>query len=61
LPADLRTLAVDALDRVVADRSEMAELWDEAADGSNWRRGLARLRDVLDPRLPPQDEALFEL
>nr|WP_281200267.1 DUF4259 domain-containing protein [Streptomyces antibioticus] len=43
-PADLRTLAVDALDRVVADRSEMAELWDEAAGGAKLRRGVARLR-----------------
>ncbi|MFB7037584.1 MULTISPECIES: DUF4259 domain-containing protein [unclassified Streptomyces] len=60
LPADLRTLAVDALDRVVAERSEIAELWDEAADGRRWRRDIARLRDVLDPPIPPQEEVLFE-
>ncbi|MFC8826961.1 DUF4259 domain-containing protein [Streptomyces sp. NPDC057137] len=36
LPANLRTLAVDALDQVVADLSELAELWGEAANGSNW-------------------------
>ncbi|MEU2120136.1 DUF4259 domain-containing protein [Streptomyces sp. NPDC016459] len=33
LPADLRMLAVDALDQVVSNRSELAELWAEAA---NW-------------------------
>ncbi|MFE2267251.1 DUF4259 domain-containing protein [Streptomyces griseosporeus] len=61
LPADLRTLAVDALDRVVAERSEIAELWDEAAYGPKWRRDVTRLRDVLDPPIPPQAEALFEI
>ncbi|WP_405575467.1 DUF4259 domain-containing protein [Streptomyces sp. NBC_01167] len=33
LPADLRTLAVDALDQVVSELSELAELWAEAANG----------------------------
>ncbi|GGX69858.1 DUF4259 domain-containing protein [Streptomyces fructofermentans] len=61
LPAALRTLAVDALDRVVSDASELAELWAEAANGSRWRRDIARLRDVLDPPIPPQEEVLFEI
>lgn len=61
LPADLRTLAVDALDQVVSEQSELAELWAEAADGSKWREDITRLRDVLDPPVPPQEEALFEI
>ncbi|MEU3774088.1 DUF4259 domain-containing protein [Streptomyces sp. NPDC032472] len=61
LPADLRALAVGALDQVVDERSEIAELWDEAADGPRWRQDITRLRDVLDPPNPPQDEALFEM
>ncbi|MFJ7496823.1 DUF4259 domain-containing protein [Streptomyces sp. NPDC097727] len=60
-PADLRTLAVDALDQVVAELSELAELWGEAADGPKWRQDITRLRDVLDPPIPPQEEALFEI
>ncbi|MCX4851150.1 DUF4259 domain-containing protein [Streptomyces sp. NBC_00893] len=61
LPADLRTLAVDALDQVVSEPSELAELWAEAANGSKWRRDITRLREVLDPPVPPQEEALFEI
>ncbi|MGW5433246.1 DUF4259 domain-containing protein [Streptomyces sp. NPDC004059] len=38
-PADLRTLAIDALDQVVAEQSELAELWGETADGPKWRQG----------------------
>jgi hypothetical protein len=60
-PADLRRLAVDALDQVVSELSELAELWGEAADGPKWRQDVTRLRDVLDPPIPPQEEALFEL
>jgi hypothetical protein len=52
LPADLRTLAVDALDQVVSERSELAELWDDAANGSKWRHDITRLRDVLAPPVP---------
>ncbi|WP_326570109.1 DUF4259 domain-containing protein [Actinacidiphila glaucinigra] len=61
LPADLRRLAVGALDRVVDERSEIAELWDETTNGPRWRQDITRLRDVLDPPIPPQDEALFEI
>ncbi|MFI0943308.1 DUF4259 domain-containing protein [Streptomyces sp. NPDC021020] len=59
LPADLRTLAVEALDRVVAESSEIAELWDDVPDGRKWRQDVTRLRDVLEPPIPPQEEALF--
>ncbi|MFD4230432.1 DUF4259 domain-containing protein [Streptomyces sp. NPDC058545] len=57
--AGLRTLAVGALDQVVAELSELAELWGETADGPKWRQDITRLRDVLDPPIPPQEEALF--
>ncbi|MFF0109587.1 DUF4259 domain-containing protein [Streptomyces hirsutus] len=60
-PPDLRTLAVDALDQVVSEPSELAELWGDAPDGPKWRQGITRLRDVLDPPIPPQEEALFEV
>ncbi|MEW2079311.1 MULTISPECIES: DUF4259 domain-containing protein [unclassified Streptomyces] len=61
LPADLRTLAVDALDQVASELSELAELWAEAANYSKWRQDITRLRDVLDPPIPPQEEALFDI
>ncbi|WP_053643845.1 DUF4259 domain-containing protein [Streptomyces sp. XY431] len=61
LPADLRPLAVAALDRVVAEESELAELWDETEDGPAWRRAVQELRAVLAPSLGPAPEALFEL
>ncbi|MEV5343368.1 DUF4259 domain-containing protein [Streptomyces sp. NPDC052676] len=54
-------LAVDALDQVVSDRSELAEQWAEAANWSQWRQEITRLRDLLDPPIPPQEEALFEI
>ncbi|MFJ2954819.1 DUF4259 domain-containing protein [Streptomyces sp. NPDC087270] len=58
-PADLWTLAVEALDQVVAELSELAELWDDVAEGRRWRQDITRLRDVLDPPTPPQDAPLF--
>ncbi|MBK3547219.1 DUF4259 domain-containing protein [Streptomyces sp. MBT60] len=61
LPADLRTLAVDALDQVVSELSELAELWAEAANYSKWRQDITRLRDVLAPSFPPQEAALFDI
>ncbi|WP_329438031.1 DUF4259 domain-containing protein [Streptomyces canus] len=60
-PADLRTLAIDALDQVVAELSELVELWGDAENGPKWRRDITRLRDVLDPPIPSQEEALFEI
>ncbi|MFF0286851.1 DUF4259 domain-containing protein [Streptomyces sp. NPDC005262] len=61
LPADLRMLAVDALDQVVSERSELAELWAEAANWSKWRQDITRIRNLLDPPIPPQEEALFDI
>ncbi len=59
-PADLRPLAVAALDRVVGEESELAELWDEGGEGPAWRRTVRELRDVLAPVPGPAPEALFE-
>jgi hypothetical protein len=47
-PSDAR-LAVAALDRVLGERSELAELWDEAPDGPAWREGVVVLRGRLAP------------
>ncbi|MFB7471648.1 DUF4259 domain-containing protein [Kitasatospora sp. NPDC056184] len=48
-PDDFRPLAAEALDRVLADESELAELWDESEDAAAWRRTVADLRAVLVP------------
>ncbi|MEE1844935.1 DUF4259 domain-containing protein [Streptomyces sp. NPDC007076] len=46
LPAELRPLAVKALDAVLGENSELRELWDDAGD-KEWAPGIARLREVL--------------
>ncbi|MFF5501961.1 DUF4259 domain-containing protein [Streptomyces roseolus] len=46
LPAELRAEAVAALDRVVAEPSELLELWEES-DGEEWKAGIRKLRAVL--------------
>ncbi|MFE6054366.1 DUF4259 domain-containing protein [Kitasatospora sp. NPDC056446] len=60
LAAELRALAVEALDRVVAEESELAELWDETGEAAAWRQGIRSLRDVLEPVPPTADVPLFE-
>lgn len=45
----LRPLAVEALDRVAAEESELAELPDETPGGPRWRQGVSRLRALLAP------------
>ncbi|MEF2529756.1 MULTISPECIES: DUF4259 domain-containing protein [Streptomyces] len=42
--ADLQPLAVEALDRVVAEASELAELWDETPEGPRWRQNISSRR-----------------
>ncbi|MFH8348200.1 DUF4259 domain-containing protein [Streptomyces sp. NPDC018045] len=49
-PPQLAVLAVHALDRVCAPDSELAELWDAADGGREWRAGMARLRAELTAR-----------
>ncbi len=62
LATDLRTLAAEALDRVLAEKSELAELWDDAVDGPRWRQSVSSLRAILDPQPQPQpQEPLFEI
>ncbi|MFB7939638.1 DUF4259 domain-containing protein [Streptomyces sp. NPDC127049] len=46
LPAALRAEAVAALDRVIAEPSELLELWEES-DGEEWKAGVRALRGVL--------------
>lgn len=58
---DLRPLAAEALDRVVAENSELADLWDETPHGREWRQGISRLRAVLAPESWPQKHILFDL
>ncbi|MEW1914780.1 DUF4259 domain-containing protein [Kitasatospora sp. NPDC085895] len=50
---DLRPLAVEALDRVVAEESELADLWDETVNGPTWRQTISRIRAVLTPEQDP--------
>ncbi|QNS08371.1 DUF4259 domain-containing protein [Streptomyces xanthii] len=57
---DLQPLAVEALDRVVAEESELAELWDETPDGSRWRQTVSGLRAVLAPEPTMQEDSLFD-
>jgi hypothetical protein len=49
-PGELKALAVAALDRVLGEASELADLWDESGDGQRWRRSIVSLRQVLDPQ-----------
>ncbi|MCX5390384.1 DUF4259 domain-containing protein [Streptomyces sp. NBC_00094] len=46
LPAELRPMAVEALDRVLVPDSELLELWEES-DGEEWKAGIRKLRAVL--------------
>ncbi|MEW1613945.1 MULTISPECIES: DUF4259 domain-containing protein [unclassified Streptomyces] len=47
LPADLRPLAVRALDRATAENAEPRDLWAEAGAEAQWLAGTAALRAVL--------------
>ncbi|MEU7279611.1 DUF4259 domain-containing protein [Streptomyces sp. NPDC045431] len=51
----LRGLALEALDRVVTEPSELLELW-AGRDGAPWRRRIERMRNTLLP--PPPGEQL---
>ncbi|MFF1762478.1 DUF4259 domain-containing protein [Streptomyces sp. NPDC058266] len=57
----LRLLAVEALGRVVAEASELVELWDETADGPNWRQSISCIRAVLAAGPVPQEDPLFDV
>ncbi|MET9619442.1 DUF4259 domain-containing protein [Streptomyces sp. NPDC006464] len=49
LPVELRPLAVEALDRVLTEPSELLELWGETDEAGPWKATLVRLREVLAP------------
>ncbi|MEW1637520.1 DUF4259 domain-containing protein [Streptomyces sp. NPDC093801] len=54
----LRDLALQALDRVMTDPSELMELWAES-DGGPWRANIRRLRGVLLPQPPGEQLSLI--
>jgi Domain of unknown function (DUF4259) len=47
LPDELRPVAVQALTRVLADDSELNELWNDSPDGEAWFTMVALLTEVL--------------
>ncbi|HVV19487.1 MAG TPA: DUF4259 domain-containing protein [Pseudonocardiaceae bacterium] len=47
LPEDLRALAVQALTRVLAEDSELNELWTDSPDGDEWFTMIAQLMEIL--------------
>ncbi|WP_034261534.1 DUF4259 domain-containing protein [Actinospica robiniae] len=51
LPKDFVDLAIRAVDRVMADKSELRELWEEGSGGEGpWHSSMHRLRAALaDP------------
>lgn len=48
---DLRALALQSLDRVMTEPSELLELWAES-DGAPWHAAVDRLRGILTPQPP---------
>ncbi|MEV6508896.1 DUF4259 domain-containing protein [Streptomyces sp. NPDC051642] len=53
----LRALALQALDRVMTEPSELLELWD-GSDGTPWRATVSRLRSTLTPQPPGEQLSL---
>ncbi|MFD6888111.1 DUF4259 domain-containing protein [Streptomyces sp. NPDC059957] len=51
----LRDLALQALDRIMTEPSELMDLWAES-DGGPWRANIRRLQNVLLPK--PSGEQL---
>ncbi|MGC5005479.1 DUF4259 domain-containing protein [Streptomyces sp. DT203] len=51
----LRDLALQALDRIMTEPSELMDLWAES-DGGPWRANIRRLQNVLLPQ--PSEEQL---
>ncbi|MFI2301030.1 DUF4259 domain-containing protein [Actinacidiphila glaucinigra] len=56
-PSDLRTLADEALARIVRDESGLSSDWVDPREGRQWRATLDRLRSVLAP--PPPTLPIF--
>ncbi|WP_280118908.1 DUF4259 domain-containing protein [Streptomyces marokkonensis] len=57
----LRPLAAQVRDRVVAEKCELAGLWDESPSGPKWRQSIRRLSAVPEPRSHPQNEDFLDL
>ncbi|MFF5298319.1 DUF4259 domain-containing protein [Streptomyces sp. NPDC013161] len=53
----LRALALQALDRVMTEPSELLELW-AGPDGTPWRAAVSRLRGTLTPQPPGEQLTL---
>ncbi|MBO1337253.1 DUF4259 domain-containing protein [Streptomyces sp. VRA16 Mangrove soil] len=51
-PDDLRTLADEALARVISEEAGPASNWVDPADWKQWRANLTRVRTVLAPPTP---------
>jgi len=49
IDADLAARARDALTRILADNSELRELWEETDDLHDWQAVMAELRGHLAP------------
>ncbi|MFE5326086.1 DUF4259 domain-containing protein [Embleya sp. NPDC056575] len=58
LSFDLRALAVEALGRVLATDSEVADLWDETGDGPRWRRGITHTRRIIEAQVQPREDEM---
>ncbi|MFC9424625.1 DUF4259 domain-containing protein [Streptomyces sp. NPDC056987] len=54
----MRDLALQALDRVMTEPSELMELWDES-DGAPWRANVRQLQNVLLPQPPGEQLGLI--
>ncbi|MEU9273817.1 DUF4259 domain-containing protein [Streptomyces sp. NPDC048342] len=58
-PTDLRTLADDALARIIGDEAGLASNWVDPGDWKQWQAMLNRLRAVLAPT--PPSLSLFDI
>ncbi|MCP9211509.1 DUF4259 domain-containing protein [Streptomyces cucumeris] len=54
----LRDLALQALDRVMTEPSELMDLWAES-DGGPWRANMRGLQNVLLPKRPGEQHSLL--
>ncbi|MFD9271526.1 DUF4259 domain-containing protein [Streptomyces goshikiensis] len=54
----LRDLALQALDRIMTEPSELMDLWADS-DGGPWRVNIRRLQNVLLPQPPGEQLSLI--
>lgn len=60
-PFDLRTLAAEALTRIIDDESGLAANWVDPADARRWLTTISHLCGVLAPPPASTDVPLFDL